>query len=193
MGATNRPHMIDEAILRRFSQQYEVPLPNQRQREAILLGYLKKHNNETLGHVPTGHVSKSGGVSMALLENREVAGSSQGKAPLTWLASKTEGYSGSDLRELCSQAAQNVLADSINAHSWDHGQTIPSGSQHRMVDLSDFIKALSHVKPSSLKAMEFERTSSTTSAGPHPQISSQDIQLFMEMLKILGGRGPSSS
>lgn len=38
MGATNRPWMVDEAVLRRFSLQYEMGLPSQGQRAAILLG-----------------------------------------------------------------------------------------------------------------------------------------------------------
>ena len=33
---------VDEAVLRRFSTQYEIGLPNKEQRLAILQGYLEK-------------------------------------------------------------------------------------------------------------------------------------------------------
>ncbi len=36
MGATNRPGMVDEAVLRRFSIQHEIGLPTHAQRAAIL-------------------------------------------------------------------------------------------------------------------------------------------------------------
>ncbi len=35
--------MVDDAVLRRFALQYEVGLPDQKQRAKILLGYLRKH------------------------------------------------------------------------------------------------------------------------------------------------------
>lgn len=61
MGATNRPWMIDEAVLRRFSMQYEIGLPDAGQRARILRGYLRKHQAET---------SMAGGVHPDLLSGR---------------------------------------------------------------------------------------------------------------------------
>ena len=193
MGATNRPHMIDEAILRRFSQQYEIPLPNQRQREAILLGYLKKHNMETWSPVRS-----LGGVSESLLGYKEVLlpDNTQGKA-VAWLASNTEGFSGSDLRELCSQAAQNVLADSIDHEEWREGEpiTVRRAQNVPQVDLHDFVAALESVKPSSQKANDFDRKSSAAASAQHQhqhQVSPQDIQMLMELLRIFRSPGPSN-
>lgn len=42
IGATNRPHAIDEAILRRMPQRYHVPVPDLRSREKILTVLLKQ-------------------------------------------------------------------------------------------------------------------------------------------------------
>lgn len=41
IGATNRPHDVDDAALRRFSQRILVDLPNKALREQIIRGYLK--------------------------------------------------------------------------------------------------------------------------------------------------------
>ena len=46
MGATNRPWMVDDAVLRRFALQFEVGLPGPRERAAILTRYLTRHDLE---------------------------------------------------------------------------------------------------------------------------------------------------
>ncbi|MEW5300730.1 MAG: hypothetical protein WDW36_003640 [Sanguina aurantia] len=51
MGATNRPWVVDEAVLRRFSMQYEIGLPDASQRLAILRAYVHKHEAEVPGAV----------------------------------------------------------------------------------------------------------------------------------------------
>ena len=51
MGATNRPWMVDDAVLRRFALQFEVGLPGPRERAAILARYLTRHDLEVGGWV----------------------------------------------------------------------------------------------------------------------------------------------
>lgn len=46
LAATNRPSELDEAILRRFPQSFEVGRPNQKERVAILRVILKDENVE---------------------------------------------------------------------------------------------------------------------------------------------------
>jgi SpoVK/Ycf46/Vps4 family AAA+-type ATPase len=186
MGATNRPQMIDEAILRRFSQQYKIPLPTPEQRVSILLGYLQKHQNETWSPVRS-----SGSVSEELLVNDEVPlpDGTRGKC-LTWIASKTEGYSGSDLRELCAQAAQNVIAEPLDPNAWGKSDA-PRVQATRSVFLSDFVAALKSVQPSSHKANEYERASSLPAEHP-PQRSISEEDLARFLLTLMRGYMPQN-
>ncbi|KAG2483064.1 hypothetical protein HYH03_018047 [Edaphochlamys debaryana] len=137
MGATNRPWMVDEAVLRRFTLMYEVGLPQAPQRASILAGYLRKHSLE----VP-------GSVAPELLE--------EGGEALVRVAAATEGFSGSDLLELCSQAAQRVLADHLHEYEekLEAGEPAPS---MRPLGPPDLQEALQHVRPSSHRADEYSR------------------------------------
>ncbi|RZC41256.1 AAA and/or Mg chelatase domain containing protein [Asbolus verrucosus] len=73
LGATNRPHDVDEAILRRMPSRFEIPKPDRRQRQQIL--------------------------------NLLLAGESlQDDVDVEKLAESTNGFSASDLKELCRSA-----------------------------------------------------------------------------------------
>merc|ERR1719235_2020347 len=76
LGATNRPQDIDTAIQRRLPRSFEIGLPDAAQRQQILSLLLKTER-----------------VDPAHLEHM-----------CSELASKTHGYSGSDLKELCRAA-----------------------------------------------------------------------------------------
>ncbi|KAL6761960.1 P-loop containing nucleoside triphosphate hydrolase protein [Haematococcus lacustris] len=173
MGATNRPGMVDEAVLRRFSIQHEVGLPDPAQRTAILRTYLRRHARE---------MGSAGGpaVEPALLENRCTGGRGQG--PLDQVAARTEGFSGSDLMELCSQAAQRPLAEFVLASrrasaavppstaastsgraagqagsggSSSRGLSSTAAPSMRPLQLRDFEAVLSTMRPSTSKAVEY--------------------------------------
>ena len=81
LGATNRMHDIDEAILRRMPKKFDVPLPDVKQRRRILqlvLGDTKRD---------------------------------EANFDLEFIARTTEGMSGSDLKELCRDAAMMPMRE----------------------------------------------------------------------------------
>ncbi|KAG2487723.1 hypothetical protein HYH03_013722 [Edaphochlamys debaryana] len=131
MGATNRPAELDDAVLRRFTHKHEVGLPTAPQRTHILVGYLRKHNEELKRQAQAqtqaqagprrargaGGEEGRGAAAGALVLQGSAAVAPQLLDPnssvLKMLAASTEGWSGSDLMELCSLAAQRALADSM--------------------------------------------------------------------------------
>jgi len=84
IGATNRPDIIDPAILRpgRLDQLIYIPLPDLPSRLAIFKAVLRK-----------SPVAK------------DIA--------LEFLADKTNGFSGADLTEICQRACKNAIRESI--------------------------------------------------------------------------------
>jgi len=86
IGATNRPEILDEAIIRpgRLDQLIYIPLPDQPSRLGVLKANLRK--------TP---VAKD--------------------VDINFIAQITEGFSGADLTEICQKAAKAAIRDSIEA------------------------------------------------------------------------------
>lgn len=80
LAATNRPSELDEAILRRLPQAFEIGLPDCRERAEILKVILKGENVED-------------------------------NIDYDYIASMCDGYTGSDLLELCKKAAYFPIRD----------------------------------------------------------------------------------
>jgi len=140
MGTTNRRSALDPAVLRRFTVQYEIPLPNMEQRQKIIYGYLMKHTEETEMGTKAFHQD-------ILAKPRRVV---DGMTPLEWLAKETEGFSGSHLLELCAQAAKipiiKAITDMEKNLSNRVSEIIPE-IKCRQCTLDDFKEALKTVKP----------------------------------------------
>jgi transitional endoplasmic reticulum ATPase len=86
IGATNQPHLLDQALLRpgRFDKLVEVPAPDEASRLAILQVHTKK---------------------MPLAKDVD----------LRAIAKKTDGYSGADLEGLCREAGMVALRENLAA------------------------------------------------------------------------------
>lgn len=97
LAATNRPWDIDEAILRRLPRAFEVPLPDAQQRQRILSVLLRGED-----------------VDETLWADRDGA--------LEQLAKASEGYSGSDLQDLCKQAAMLPIHDLLEEERLERAQ-----------------------------------------------------------------------
>ena len=84
IGATNRPEILDEAIIRpgRLDQLIYIPLPDQPSRLGVLKANLRK--------TPLAK-----------------------DVDLNFLANITDGFSGADLTEICQKAAKSAVRDVI--------------------------------------------------------------------------------
>ncbi|CAN0233424.1 unnamed protein product [Pylaiella littoralis] len=112
LAATNLPQELDEAALRRFSRRVYVPLPDPAARKSLLSGLLGQHKGNVKG------------------------------AALVSLVQMTEGYSGSDLKELCKEAAMQPIREL--------GKKVRTvaAKDIRGINLDDFRAALPRVSPS---------------------------------------------
>jgi len=86
VGATNRPDILDDALLRpgRLDQLVYIPLPDKKSRIAILKAILRKTPLDP-------------------------------KIPVEFVGDLTEGFSGADLKELCNQISKAAIKESIEA------------------------------------------------------------------------------
>ena len=86
LAATNRIDMVDQSILRsgRFGTHIFVPLPDEEEREEILKIHLRRKIRSSNSHF---------------------------SELLKFLARKTEGFSGAELRALCDEAKLQSLRD----------------------------------------------------------------------------------
>ena len=113
LAATNRPYDLDEAVLRRFSAQFEVPLPDEQQREAILALKLAKHVAEA-GEETVERPLRTNAPAVGLGGGKGAGGLAR-RRPLAEVAAATRGFSGSDLHELCSAAAAIPVHEYISS------------------------------------------------------------------------------
>lgn len=81
IGATNRPHELDDAARRRFVKRLYIPLPTESDRKCLLLSLLGKNQHS--------------------LTDRDVSQLSQ----------DTHGFSGADLKALCADAALGPIRE----------------------------------------------------------------------------------
>ncbi|KAF7255947.1 hypothetical protein EG68_07270 [Paragonimus skrjabini miyazakii] len=114
LAATNRPGELDDAALRRFPRRIYIRMPDTNARLALLRALLDKNTNHTLS------------------EN-----------DMQKIASRTEGYSASDLKELAKEAALQPIRDIDSTKL----RTV-SPQAIRPINLSDFIHSLNNVRPS---------------------------------------------
>lgn len=146
IGATNRPHELDDAARRRFVKRLYIPLPEAGDREILLRTLLEKNKHN--------------------LSDREI---------LKLSNDATEGFSGADLKALCTDAALGPIRElGIRALDIDANDVPPIAYKH-------FRHALKGMNPSvsqaDLKAyVEFNNTygSKSVSAKDYEGLSDDD-------------------
>ncbi|XP_038709654.1 spastin isoform X2 [Tripterygium wilfordii] len=112
IGATNKPQELDDAVLRRLVKRIYVPLPDENIRRLLLKHKLKGQS------------------------------SSLSDGDLERLARDTEGYSGSDLKALCEEAAMMPIRE-LGANV-----LTVQANQVRPLRYEDFRKAMTVIRPS---------------------------------------------
>jgi SpoVK/Ycf46/Vps4 family AAA+-type ATPase len=111
IGATNRPQELDEAMRRRLAKRMFIPLPNADGRKAILKNLLKDVPNVI------------------------------GDQELEEIVRRSKGYSGSDMKNLCTEASMVPLRDIGDISNLVIDEIPPVGLKH-------FIAALDGIRSS---------------------------------------------
>lgn len=116
IGATNRPQELDEAARRRLTKRLYIPLPSSEARAWIIQNLLQKDGLFTLSEDDMNIICKL-----------------------------TEGYSGSDMKNLVKDATMGPLREALK-----RGIEITNLTKDdmRLVTLQDFKDALQEVRPS---------------------------------------------
>lgn len=109
VGATNRPHEIDEAARRRLVKRIYVPLPCKMARKTMIQQLISKYNHT--------------------IENYEN------------LVNITEGYSGSDIFNLCREVSFEPLREIKDITTFDSKNVRP-------ITEEDFLKASRQIRKS---------------------------------------------
>ncbi|KAF8379958.1 hypothetical protein HHK36_027424 [Tetracentron sinense] len=150
LAATNRPSELDEAILRRLPQAFEIGMPDCTERAKILKVILKGERIED--DIDFDHI-----------------------------ASLCVGYTGSDLLELCKQAAYFPVRDLL--HDEKNGKT---SHTPRPLLQSDLEKVLATSKKTRVAASEYSRLSSQSPAwSRHREQDDYQVQVAISELSKL--------
>ncbi|ESW33503.1 hypothetical protein PHAVU_001G075200 [Phaseolus vulgaris] len=126
LAATNRPSELDEAILRRLPQAFEIGIPDQRERAEILNVILKGERIE---------------------ENID----------FDRIAFLCEGYTGSDLFDLCKKAAYFPIRELLDEEKKGRSASVP-----RPLSQVDLEKALATSRKTTVAAFEYNGLSADT-------------------------------
>ncbi|KAF5731296.1 ATPase family AAA domain-containing protein 1-like isoform X1 [Tripterygium wilfordii] len=124
LAATNRPSELDEAILRRLPQSFEIGMPDRRERAEILKVILKGEKVEE-------------------------------SVDFDYVSSMCEDYTGSDLLELCKEAAYFPIRDLL-----DEEKKGKRSSEPRPMLQSDLEKVLLTSKKTRVAASEYNSLNS---------------------------------
>lgn len=175
LAATNRPYELDDAVLRRFSLQLEVPLPDIRQRETILRLMVQRHWRE------------GGCVDTELLYSDADDG---GNDQLRVVAQATEGFSGSDLHGLFSEAAQIPVHEFVEA--CESGEE-PALAMPRELMLTDLQAALQDFKPSGLNADAYRDASTLQGSVMNGALDFQTLAAVLRLAGLMQREGQAAA
>ncbi|KAM3600575.1 uncharacterized protein V6R79_025311 [Siganus canaliculatus] len=130
LAASNLPWELDHAMLRRLEKRILVGLPSLPARQAMISHWLPP-------------LTSSGGVELRTDLDYET------------LAEGIEGYSGSDIKLVCKEAAMRPVRKVFDAlESHQHGAAEMPAIHLETVTTADFLQVIAHTKPSARNLME---------------------------------------
>ncbi|KAM8743481.1 katanin p60 ATPase-containing subunit A-like 2 isoform 1-T1 [Acanthopagrus schlegelii] len=130
LAASNLPWELDHAMLRRLEKRILVSLPSAPARQAMISHWLPPR-------------SSTGGVELRTELDYET------------LAKGMEGYSGSDIRLVCKEAAMRPVRKIFDAlESHQEGDSDMPAIQLETVTTADFLDVVAHTKPSARNLMD---------------------------------------
>jgi SpoVK/Ycf46/Vps4 family AAA+-type ATPase len=115
IGATNRPDELDEGARRRFVKRLYIPLPDEASRRQLIARLLQGVDNSITGE------------------------------SLSCLVQATQGYSGADMKALCTEAAMGPVRQVIRL---GHDISKVRAQDMSPITMQDFEEALDSVAPS---------------------------------------------
>ncbi|XP_029941320.1 katanin p60 ATPase-containing subunit A-like 2 [Salarias fasciatus] len=128
LAASNLPWELDHAMLRRLEKRILVSLPSLPARQAMISHWLPP-------------VSSPGGVELRTDLDYQL------------LSEETEGYSGSDVRLVCKEAAMRPVRKIFDALESHQDDTDMPSIQLETVTSADFLEVIAHTKPSARNLM----------------------------------------
>ncbi|KAI3762367.1 hypothetical protein L1987_52796 [Smallanthus sonchifolius] len=149
LAATNRPSELDEAILRRLPQAFEIGIPDRKERAAILKVILKGERVED-------------------------------EIDLDSIAALCEGYTGSDLLELCKQAAYFPIKDLLDDEKKGESSHLP-----RALSQADLEKVVMTSKKTRVAAREYSSQSEVWSVPRETADDDYQVQAAINELSKL--------
>ncbi|KAI2504551.1 Holliday junction DNA helicase ruvB N-terminus [Fragilaria crotonensis] len=161
LGATNRPHNVDAAILRRLPRMFGIPLPNQKSRLDILRLQLKDQTmkQEVVQFLPE-------------------------------LSELTRGYSGSDLKEVCRAAAMTpiheIMAEASRRAVMGETSILTDKSvtpKLRPLCKQDFVRALEKVKFTGHEAQAYGKQERQENATKHV-MGDQEAAVMLRAMRM---------
>ncbi|XP_031452944.1 katanin p60 ATPase-containing subunit A-like 2 [Phasianus colchicus] len=127
LAASNLPWELDSAMLRRLEKRILVNLPNQEARQAMIWHWLPP-------------LSNSGGVELRT------------DLDYSLLAQETDGYSGSDIKLVCKEAAMRPVRKVFDAlENHQPGNSNLATIHLDTITTADFLDVITHTKPSAKK------------------------------------------
>lgn len=194
LGATNKPHHIDAAILRRMPRAFEIPLPDASGRLQILQLLLQQSS-----HHDNDDNEKNESLEPPPHHNASCVEPDVMKEHIHTIVEMSKGYSGSDLKELCQAAAMVAVRERTAEYARRRvmGEAVDDDDENkheeeqqpiRPISYQDFLIAFDKVKRTGEFAFQYgQRINREEKVNQQrmAQQSQQDVDSIRNIVSVL--------